>query len=101
MPPVARDLTTIFKAYDIRGIYPEQLDEELARSIGAAFIRWTRADRVVVGRDMRTSSPSLAAAFTEGATAAGASVIDVGEVSTDALYYASGVLDVPGAMFTA
>jgi phosphomannomutase len=95
------DLDEIFKAYDIRGVYPEQLDEEAAGRIGAAFVRFTASDRIVLGRDMRLSSPSLAAAFAEGASAAGAAVVDVGEVSTDALYFASGHLDLPGAMFTA
>ncbi|MDQ3962808.1 MAG: phosphomannomutase/phosphoglucomutase [Actinomycetota bacterium] len=94
-------LEKIFKAYDIRGIFPEELDEEAARRIGGAFVRFSGASKVVVGRDMRVSSPSLSAAFVAGATAEGAGIIDVGEVSTDALYFASGKLDVPGAMFTA
>ena len=95
------DLDKIFKAYDIRGVYPEDLDEEAAGRIGSAFVRFTRAERIVLGRDMRVSSPALAAAFADGAVAAGGSVVDVGEVSTDALYFASGLLDAPGAMFTA
>lgn len=95
------DLDTIFKAYDVRGVYPDELDEALARRIGAAFVRFTGSDRVVLGRDMRLSSPALAAAFGAGVAAAGAGVVDVGEVSTDALYFASGKLDLPGAMFTA
>ena len=94
-------LEKIFKAYDIRGLYPEELDEEAARRIGGAFVRFSGAAGVVVGRDMRVSSPSLARAFIEGVTAEGAAVTDVGEVSTDALYFASGKLDLPGAMFTA
>ena len=95
------DLEKIFKAYDIRGVYPDELDEEAAgRSEGRSH-RFTGAERLVMGRDMRLSSPALSAAFAAGATAAGAAVIDVGEVSTDALYFASGVLDLPGAMFTA
>ncbi|MDQ4064675.1 MAG: phosphomannomutase/phosphoglucomutase [Actinomycetota bacterium] len=94
-------LETIFKAYDIRGIYPDELDEEGARRIGAAFVGFVATDRIVVGRDMRVSSPPLAQAFIDGATGAGATVTDVGEVSTDALYFASGMLDMPGAMFTA
>ena len=94
-------LEKIFKAYDVRGLYPEELDEDAARRIGAAFVSFVGGDRIVVGRDMRVSSPSLAAAFIEGATGAGAAVIDVGEVSTDALYFASGLFNVPGAMFTA
>ncbi|HJR45712.1 MAG TPA: phosphomannomutase/phosphoglucomutase [Actinomycetota bacterium] len=96
-----RDLDLIFKAYDIRGIYPDQLDEEVAERIGHAFVTFTGADRVVMGRDMRTSSPQLSEAFARGAGGAGAIVVDVGEVSTDALYFASGVLELPGAMFTA
>jgi phosphomannomutase len=101
MPCVARDLSAIFKAYDIRGIYPTELDDAVAADIGSAFAQFTEAPLVVVGRDMRVSSPELAAAFIGGVTAAGTSVTDVGMVSTDALYFASGVLDAPGAMFTA
>jgi phosphomannomutase len=98
---VARDLGSIFKAYDIRGVYPTEIDEDVARRIGRAFAEFTRAPRIAVGRDMRTSSPELAEGFMSGAASAGASIIDVGLVSTDALYFASGVLDVPAAMFTA
>ena len=98
---MSRDLSAIFKAYDIRGVYPTELDEDVARRIGMAFAGFVEAPRLVTGRDMRTSSPDLVAAFIEGATGAGAEVIDVGLVSTDALYFASGVLDLPGAMFTA
>jgi phosphomannomutase len=98
---MSRDLSAIFKAYDIRGVYPTELDEDVARRIGIAFARFVEAPQMVTGRDMRTSSPDLTAAFIEGATGAGAEVVDVGLVSTDALYFASGVLDVPGAMFTA
>ncbi|MEA2452375.1 MAG: phosphomannomutase [Actinomycetota bacterium] len=95
------DLDKIFKAYDIRGVYPDDLDEAAARRIGAAFVTFAGSDRIVLGRDMRVSSPSLAEAFAQGAVATGATVVDVGEVSTDALYFASGKLDIPGAMFTA
>jgi phosphomannomutase len=98
---VARDLRSIFKAYDIRGIYPSELNAGVARAIGRAFADFTGAPRLAVGRDMRLSSPELATAFIAGATSKGTSVTDVGLVSTDALYYASGVLDVPAAMFTA
>ncbi|MFP5298136.1 MAG: phosphomannomutase/phosphoglucomutase, partial [Actinomycetota bacterium] len=94
-------LGKIFKAYDIRGVYPDELDEGTAARIGWAFATFTEAPRVVVGRDMRVSSPSLSRAFAGGAVAAGAEVVDIGEVSTDALYFASGRLDLPGAMFTA
>ena len=96
-----RDLGEIFKAYDIRGTYPEQLDEDAARRIGEAFAHFTEAERVAVGQDMRPSSPALAGAFIEGVNGAGAAVQDLGRVSTDALYFASGRLDVPACMFTA
>jgi len=98
-----RDLSTIVKAYDVRGLVPEQLDEDLARAFGAAFVRVTdaRGAGIVVGRDMRPSSPSLAAAFADGATSQGADVIDIGLASTDQLYFATGRLGRPGAMFTA
>ena len=98
---MSRDLSRIFKAYDVRGVYPDELDEDAARRIGFAFVRFTEASKIVLGRDMRTSSPSLASSFTSGANAAGAVVVDAGEVSTDALYFASGRLNLPGAMFTA
>jgi phosphomannomutase len=98
---VGRNLKAIFKAYDIRGLYPSELDEDVARRVGAAFVRFTRATSIALGRDMRASSPALAEAFAAGAAGVGAAVLDVGEVSTDALYFASGALDVPAAMFTA
>ena len=94
-------LDAIFKAYDIRGVYPDEIDESVTRLVGNAFVRFTGAERVVVGRDMRPSSEPLAAAFAEGVTRAGADVVDVGLASTDLLYFASGTLDAPGAMFTA
>jgi phosphomannomutase len=95
------DLAQLVKAYDIRGVVPDQLDPDLAREVGAAFVELTGGDAVVVARDMRASSPALAAAFAEGATGRGADVVDAGMGSTDYLYYASGALDLPGAMFTA
>ena len=95
------DLSTIFKAYDVRGVYPDDLNEDVARRVGAAFKRFVDSDRIVVGRDMRMSSPALVTAFAEGVTAEEGTVVDVGEVSTDALYFASGKLDLPGVMFTA
>jgi phosphomannomutase len=91
----------IFKAYDIRGTVPDQLDEGVAVAVGAAFVRLTGADAVVTVHDMRTSSAPLAAAFGRGAAAQGAEVISGGLGSTDMLYYASGSLDIPGAMITA
>jgi phosphomannomutase len=95
------DLAQLVKAYDIRGVVPDQLDPDLARQVGAAFVELVGADAVVVARDMRPSSPALAAAFAEGATGRGADVVDAGLGSTDYLYYACGALDLPGAMFTA
>ncbi len=92
---------SVFKAYDVRGTVPDELDAELCRAVGAAFARFSGAERVVVGRDMRTSGVELSEAFVEGATSQGASVIDVGLASTDLLYFASGLLGAPGAMFTA
>jgi len=91
----------IFKAYDIRGIYPDEIDEDIARRIGNSFLGFTGAGTVVVGRDMRPSSEPLAAAFAEGVNLAGADVVDIGLASTDMVYYASGALDAPAAMFTA
>jgi phosphomannomutase len=95
------DLAKIFKAYDIRGVVPAELDEEIAERTGAAFVRVTGATAVVTAHDMRESSVPLASAFARGATSQGADVIEAGLGSTDLLYYASGALDVPGAMFTA
>jgi phosphomannomutase len=78
----------IFKAYDVRGIYPGEIDEEAARAIGGAFVAYLEATRIAVGRDMRLSSPALAAAFIDGATAQGADVVDYGMIATDMLYFA-------------
>ena len=91
----------IFKAYDIRGVVPDELDERVAEAVGAAFVRLTGASAVVTAHDMRTSSPALADAFGRGASGQGADVIAAGLGSTDLLYYASGSLDLPGAMVTA
>ena len=94
-------LDAIFKAYDIRGIYPDEINEDIARRTGNAFARFTGAAEIVIGYDMRPSSPGLAAAFTEGVNKAGVDVINVGLCSTDVVYYASGRFNAPGAMFTA
>ena len=101
--PETTVLAQIFKAYDVRGIVPDQLDESVAAAVGAAFVRVTDAagSSIVVGHDMRPSSPGLADAFAQGATGAGADVVMIGLASTDQLYFASGRLGVPGAMFTA
>jgi phosphomannomutase len=97
------DLSGIVKAYDIRGVVGEQLGADLVRDFGAAFALLIKPDSpsVVVGHDMRDSSPELAAAFAEGVTSQGLDVISIGLASTDELYFASGSLNMPGAMFTA
>ncbi|GAA0493470.1 phosphomannomutase/phosphoglucomutase [Streptomyces sp. NPDC046215] len=95
------DLSQIVKAYDVRGVVPDQWDEPMARLFGAAFAQVTAADAIVVGHDMRPSSPGLSRAFAEGAAARGVDVTEIGLCSTDELYYASGALGLPGAMFTA
>ncbi|GAA2816739.1 phosphomannomutase/phosphoglucomutase [Saccharopolyspora taberi] len=96
-----RDLSGIVKAYDIRGVVGEQLDTGVVREIGAAFTRLVGGPAVVIGHDMRESSPGLAEAFAEGVTGQGVDVINIGLASTDMLYFASGRLELPGAMFTA
>jgi phosphomannomutase len=95
---------SIFKAYDIRGVYPDSLNEDVARDIGRAFVAYLglSGSRVVVARDMRLSGEALNTAFIEGVTQSGADVLDLGLVSTDALYFAVGHLEEPGgAMITA
>ncbi|MFE2046207.1 phosphomannomutase/phosphoglucomutase [Streptomyces sp. NPDC059477] len=95
------DLSQIVKAYDVRGVVPDQWDETLAELFGAAFAQVTDAEAIVIGHDMRPSSPGLSRAFARGAAALGVDVTEIGLCSTDQLYYASGALDLPGAMFTA
>ncbi|GAA0428015.1 phosphomannomutase/phosphoglucomutase [Streptomyces luteireticuli] len=95
------DLSQLVKAYDVRGVVPDQWDEKLAQLFGAAFVEVTGADAIVVGHDMRPSSPGLTRAFARGAAARGADVTEIGLCSTDQLYFASGHLGLPGAMFTA
>jgi phosphomannomutase len=106
------ELAAIVKAYDIRGIVGEQLDCDIVRDIGAAFADFVGhparptgagagSGAVVVGHDMRESSPGLAAAFAQGVTSRGLDVTSIGLASTDMLYFASGWLGLPGAMFTA
>ena len=94
-------LDAIFKAYDIRGVFPEQINVELAEAVGTAFAHFASASRIVVGRDMRPSGPEMVTAFSRGVTAAGVDVVDIGLCSTDEMYFASGLMDAPGAMFTA
>jgi phosphomannomutase len=102
------DLKDVIKAYDIRGVVPEQLNSDLARAVGTAFVRVCGISvdaggpgAVVIGHDMRPSGPDLVAAFADGVTAEGVDVIEIGLCSTDGLYYASGALSLPGAMLTA
>jgi phosphomannomutase len=103
----AAAVNRVIKAYDVRGLVGEEIDEAFVRDVGGAFARLVRdegapgARQVVIGYDMRASSPSLAAAFAEGVVAQGLDVVRIGLASTDQLYFASGLLDCPGAMFTA
>jgi phosphomannomutase len=103
--PPASPFDAVFKAYDVRGTYPDQIDAPMCRAIGAAFARFAVANdgatRVVLARDMRPSGIELSAAFAEGVVSQGIDVVDVGLASTDLLYFAAGKLDAPGAMFTA
>ena len=101
-------LDRLIKAYDVRGVVPDDLSPQIARLVGAAFVRVVGASTadggpgtVVVGQDMRPSGPELVAAFAEGVTSQGVDVLEIGLASTDQLYYAAGSLDLPGAMFTA
>lgn len=103
-----RDLSGLIKAYDIRGVVPDQWGPDLARQVGVAFVEVLKIrtssggpGRLVVGHDMRPSGPELVAAFIAGVTSAGVDVVNIGLCSTDGLYFASGRLDIPGAMFTA
>ncbi|WNI22322.1 phosphomannomutase/phosphoglucomutase [Streptomyces sp. ITFR-16] len=100
-PSPRTDLSGLVKAYDIRGVVPDAWDVSTAELFGAAFVEVLRADAVVTGHDMRPSSPGLARAFARGAASRGADVTETGLCSTDQLYYASGSLGLPGAMFTA
>jgi phosphomannomutase len=98
---VTADLSQLVKAYDVRGVVPDQWDETLAELFGAAFVQVTGADAIVTGHDMRPSSPGLSRAFARGAAARGVDVTEIGLCSTDQLYYASGAFGLAGAMFTA
>jgi phosphomannomutase len=94
----------VIKAYDVRGLVGDEIDESLCSEIGAAFARLMRSEgarRVAIGHDMRDSSPTLSTAFAEGVTGQGLDVVRIGLASTDQLYFAAGLLDCPGAMFTA
>src|SRR3954467_12094894 len=94
----------VIKAYDIRGLVGEEIDDSFVADVGAAFARLMRGEgarQVAIGYDMRASAPALAAAFADGAISQGLDVVRIGLASTDQLYFASGLLDCPGAMFTA
>ncbi len=95
------DLSSIVKAYDVRGIVPDEFDEDIAARLGAAFAAFVDADRVIVGHDCRLSSPALRAALIDGITSQGTDVLLIGEIPTDLLYYASGSLSLPGVVITA
>lgn len=106
MGRTAESVAAIIKAYDVRGVVGEQIDEDFVRDVGASFARLVRdeagaATTVVIGYDMRASSPTLSSAFGDGALAQGLDVVYIGLASTDELYFASGLLNCPGAMFTA
>jgi phosphomannomutase len=95
------DVSAIVKAYDVRGVVPDQLDASIARLFGAAFADLVGGPAIVIGYDMRPSSPELARAFADGVTSQGVDAVVAGLASTDLLYFASGSLGLPGAMFTA
>src|SRR6266536_3049218 len=88
----------VFKAYDIRGIYPDELDEDGAYAIGRAYVDEFEPRAIAVGRDMRPSSPSMADAVMRGAAESGADVVDVGMVGTEMVYFAVGELDLEGGI---
>ena len=94
-------LSDVFKAYDVRGVVPDQLNATQFRAIGEAVARFTGATRILVARDMRESGVELSSAFADGVRSQGVAVVDLGLGSTDMLYFAAGRLDAPGAMFTA
>lgn len=97
----ASRLDAIVKAYDVRGLYPSQFDDDVAFRLGAAVADFFAGSELVVGRDTRPSGAALVGAFSDGAQSRGANVVDIGVVSTDLVYFASGKMNVPGAMFTA
>jgi phosphomannomutase len=91
----------VFKAYDVRGTVPDQLDATMCRAIGRAMARFVEAPEILIARDMRESGVALSEAFSDGVRSEGVAVTDLGMASTDFLYFAAGRLDAPGAMFTA
>src|SRR5664280_1615986 len=88
----------VFKAYDVRGIYPAEIDEEGAYAIGRAYVEEFKPKRIAIGRDMRMSGPQMVAALTEGATDGGAEVLDIGQIGTEMLYFAVGSLELDGGI---
>ena len=107
MPRPAADVRRVIKAYDVRGLVGSEIDDAFVFDVGSAFARLMRSEgardsgRVVIGHDMRESSPGLSAAFADGVMSQGLDVVRIGLASTDELYFASGLLNCPGAMFTA
>lgn len=95
------ELSSIVKAYDVRGTVPDQMNADVAHALGVGFARFVDAPRVLVGRDMRPSGPELVDAFARGVMEQGVDVVDLGLASTDLVYFAAGRLDAPGAVFTA
>ena len=100
-PDAPFDLSTIVKAYDVRGTVPDQMNGAVAHALGVAFARFAGARTILVGRDMRPSGEELVDEFSRGVMEQGVDVIDLGLASTDLVYYAAGTLDAPGAIFTA
>ena len=95
------NLDAIVKAYDVRGIVPDQLDASIARALGVAFAKFSGGKTIAIAHDMRPSGPELVDAFQRGVLSQGVDVVNLGLASSDLVYYASGKLDVPAAMFTA
>jgi phosphomannomutase len=100
-PTPGGTLSSIVKAYDVRGTVPDQINVDVAYALGVGFARFASSTRVLVGRDMRPSGPELVDAFARGVLDQGVDVVDLGLASTDLVYYAAGTLDAPGAVFTA
>ena len=101
MPYTAQSLASIIKSYDIRGLVGSEINEDFCRDVGIAFANLVQAPEIVVGYDMRPSSESLVSAFSDGVRQTGTNVVNIGLAATDQLYFATGSLNIPGAMFTA
>ena len=103
---MVQDLSVIVKAYDVRGVYPSQIDAATCEALGVGFAEFIKTaepetNEVVIAHDMRPSGPELVEAFTAGVNRQGLDVVNIGLASTDMMYFASGRLDKPGVMFTA